>query len=159
MTRILAAVFTALCLTLPATAQDSDQAERLAVAQEYVDATMADMDMAAFIKQMWIPVIQQMKNSGKNLSPEQITQIETLYNDTLTEPLTNVMLQQVDLMAELMTLEELSALRDFYNSEDGRAVMQKMPTLSQRQQPMIAEMLRNITPQMLPRLQEIISGS
>ncbi len=159
MKRLFLAATTAAFLSTSAFAQDETHDARLAIAREYVDASMADLDMYSFIQQLWIPVIQQMKSSGIQLSADQISQIETLYLDTLTEPMLNVMRQQELLMAELMTLEELTALRDFYNSEHGRAVMMKMPQLSQRQQPMIAEMMRALTPQMLPRLQTIIQGS
>ncbi len=159
MKRIFLAAAAVALLTNPAYALDETHDARLAIAKEYVDASMADVDMYTFIQQLWIPVIQQMKSSGIQLSEDQISQIEKLYLDTLTEPMLNVMRQQEVLMAEMMTLEELTALRDFYNSEYGRAVMIKMPELSQRQQPMIAEMMRAVTPQMLPKLQAIIQGS
>lgn len=159
MARFPLAATAALFFTLPAFAQDDTYDARLTVAQDYIQASMADSDMAAFIRQMWIPVVQQMQNTGQPLSQIQISQIEKLYIDTLTEPLTNVMRQQDEVMADIMTLEELEALRDFYMSEHGRKVMQKMPQIAQRQQPMIAEMLRAITPQMLPDLQKIIQGS
>jgi hypothetical protein len=159
MKRFFLAATAAAFLSCPAFAQDETYDARLTIAKEYVEASMADVDMYSFIQQLWIPVIQQMKNSGIQLSTDQISQIETLYLDTLTEPMLNVMRQQEVLMAELMTIEELTALRDFYNSEHGRAVMQKMPELSQLQQPMIAEMMRAVTPQMLPKIQAIIQGS
>ena len=159
MKRFILAATAATFLSCPAFAQDETYDARIAIAREYVDASIADIDMYTFIQQLWIPVIQQMKSSGIQLSADQISQIEKLYLDTLTEPMLDIMRQQEVLMAELMTLEELTALRDFYNSEQGRAVMMKMPQLSQRQQPMIAEMMRAITPQMLPKLQNIIHGS
>ncbi len=159
MKRFFLAATAAVFLSCPTFAQDETYDARRAIAKEYVDASMADLDMYSFIQQLWIPVIQQMKNSGVQLNAEQISQIETLYLDTLTEPMLNVMHKQEELMAELMKIEELTALRDFYNSEYGRAVMEKMPQVSQRQQPMIAEMMRALTPQMLPKLQAIIQGS
>jgi hypothetical protein len=159
MKHFFLAATAAVFLSCPAFAQDETYDARLAIAKEYVDASMADLDMYSFLQQMWIPVIQQMKGSGIQLNADQISQIETLYLDTLTEPMLHVMRAQDEVMAEIMTLEELTALRDFYNSETGRAVMQKMPQVSQRQQPMVAEMMRTLTPQMLPKLQAIIQGS
>ena len=47
------------------------------------------------------------------MSPEQISQIEKLFSDELTQPLADVMLKQDEVMADLMTVEELTALRDF----------------------------------------------
>lgn len=155
--RFLIGAATALCLCLPAYADTATDARdaRLAIAKEYVEATMQDMDIQDFIRQLWSPMIQQMANNRQPMSPEQISKIETLFSEELTEPLTDVMLQQDKVMADLMTLEELTALRDFYMSEHGRAVMEKMPQLAQVQQPMISAVLQKAMPVMMPKIEAI----
>ncbi len=155
--RFLIGAATALCLSLPAYADTATDARdaRLAIAKEYVEATMQDMDIQDFIRQLWSPMIQQMANNRQPMSPEQISKIETLFSEELTEPLTDVMLQQDKVMADLMTLEELTALRDFYMSEHGRAVMEKMPQLAQVQQPMISAVLQKAMPVMMPKIEAI----
>jgi len=155
--RFLIGAATALCLALPAYAETEAEAReaRVAIAKDYVEATMKDMDIQDFIRQLWTPMIQQMANNRQPMSPEQISQIETLFSQELTEPLTDVMLQQDEIMADLMTLEELTALRDFYMSEHGSAVMRKMPQLAQVQQPMISAVLQKAMPVMMPKIEAI----
>ena len=155
--RFLIGAATALCLAVPASADTATDAKdaRVAIAKEYVEATMKDMDIQNFIRQLWTPMIQQMAQNRQPMSPEQISQIEKLFSDELTQPLTEVMLQQDKIMADLMTLEELTALRDFYMSEHGRAVMEKMPQLAQIQQPMISAVLQKAMPVMMPKIEAI----
>lgn len=152
--RILTGALVALCLAFPVHAQD-DRAARIAVAKDYVDATMTDADVQEFIRQLWQPMIQQMAANRQPMSEEQITQIDKLFLDQLTQPLTDVMRKQDEIMADLMTLEELTALRDFYTSEHGGAVMRKMPQLAQIQQPMISAVLQQAMPEMMPKIEAI----
>ncbi|MGX0978012.1 hypothetical protein ACSSVY_003750 [Roseovarius sp. MBR-51] len=152
--RILSGALLTFCLAFPAYA-DSDREARVAVAKEYVQATMTDTDIQEFIKQLWQPMIQQMAATRQAMTPEQIEQIGQLFSSELTEPLTDVMLQQDEIMADIMTLEELTALRDFYTSEHGGAVMRKMPQLAQIQQPMISAVLQKAMPDMMPKIEAI----
>lgn len=152
--RIFTGVLVALCLAFPVQAQD-DRAARVAIAKEYVDATMTDADIQEFIRQLWQPMVQQMTANRQQMTEEQIMQIDKLFLDHLTQPLTDVMRKQDQVMADLMTLEELTTLRDFYLSEHGGAVMRKMPQLAQIQQPMISAVLQEAMPEMMPKIQEI----
>ncbi|WP_297773445.1 DUF2059 domain-containing protein [uncultured Roseovarius sp.] len=152
--RILTGTLFALCLAFPAHAE-SDREARLAVARDYVEATMSDTDVQEFIRQLWQPMVQQMAATRQPLEPEQIAEIESLFSTQLTQPITDVMLRQDAIMADIMTLEELTALRDFYTSEHGGAVMRKMPQLAQLQQPMISAVLQKAMPEMMPKIEEI----
>jgi hypothetical protein len=144
----------ALCLALPAHAE-TDREARLAVARDYVEASMADMNIQEFIRQIWQPMVQQMAANRQALSPAQVADIEALFSEELTAPLTEVMRRQDENLADLLTLEELTALHDFYTSEHGGAVMRKMPRLAQAQQPMISAVLQDAMPRMMPRIEEI----
>ena len=152
--RFVTGAVLALCLALPAHAE-SDRAARLAVAQDYVAASMADMDMQDFIRQLWQPMVTQMAATRQPLRPGQIADIEQLFSDELTGPLTEVMHRQDAILADLLSLEELTALRDFYTSEHGGAVMRKMPRLAQAQQPMISAVLQDAMPRMMPKIEAI----
>lgn len=147
----------AFALALPAHA-DTNREARLAVARDYVEATMKTMDMQEFIRQLWEPMVQQMAATRQPLSPDQIAQIEALFSSELTEPMTEVMLKQDAIMADLMSLEELTALRDFFLSEHGRSAMQKMPELSRIQQPMISAVLQEKMPIMMPKIEAITTA-
>jgi|SRR6056297_1456924 len=144
----------ALCLALPAHAE-TDREARLDVARDYVEASMADMDIQEFIRQLWQPMVQQMAANRQQLSAAQIADIEQLFSEELTGPLTEVMLRQDEILADILTLDELTALRDFYTSEHGGAVMRKMPQLSQAQQPMISAVLQKAMPNMMPKIEAI----
>jgi len=156
--RFVTGAVLALCLALPAHAEteaETDREARLDVARDYVEASMADVDMQEFIRQLWQPMVQQMAANRQQLSPAQIADIERLFSEELTGPLTEVMHRQDEILADLLTLEELTALRDFYASEHGGAVMRKMPQLAQVQQPMISAVLQKAMPEMMPRIEEI----
>ena len=140
-----------------AMSQDGREA-RLAVAQEYVSATVEDMDMDRLIEQMWRPVVGQVEQSGKELSEDQIDRIRTLYRHTYTQPMRDIVLDQADIMADLFTLEEITALRDFYASKEGSSVMRKLPDVLARQQPQIMQLMQSTMPTVLPKLGEIIEG-
>ncbi|ARE81715.1 hypothetical protein ROSMUCSMR3_00205 [Roseovarius mucosus] len=152
--RILTGALVALCLAIPAHAQD-ERAARVAIAKDYIDATVTDADIEEFIRRLWQPMIQQMAANGQRLSEEQLAEIDKLFLDHLTQPLTDVMRKQDEVMADLMTLEELTALRDFYTSEHGGAVMRKMPQLAQIQQPMISATLQDAMPDIMPKIEAI----
>lgn len=155
--RFLTWAILACALAIPAHA-DADREARLAVARDYVEATMKAMDMQAFIRQLWQPMVQQMAATRQPLTEGQVAQIEALFSNELTEPMTEVMLKQDAIMADLMTLEELTALRDFFLSEHGRSAMEKMPELSRIQQPMISAVLQEKMPIMMPKIEAITTA-
>lgn len=152
--RFVTVAILVLCLALPGHA-DNVRDARLAVAQDYVAASMADMDLQDFIRQLWQPMVQQMAATRQPLRPGQIDDIDRLFSDELTGPLTEVMHRQDEILADLLSLEELTALRDFYTSEHGGAVMRKMPQLAQVQQPMISAVLQKAMPEMMPKIEAI----
>ena len=89
----------ALSLALPAHAE-TDREARLAVARDYVEASMADMNIQEFIRQIWQPMVQQMAANRQALSPAQVADIEALFSEELTAPLTEVMRRQDENLAE-----------------------------------------------------------
>jgi hypothetical protein len=61
-------------------------------------------------------------------------------------------------MADILTLPEIEALRDFYASANGRAVMMKLPDILAAQQPQIMAMVQDTMPVIMPKLQAIVSA-
>jgi hypothetical protein len=145
-----------LALAAPALAQDTREA-RLAVAQTYIDATLADMDMPALIRTMYQPILDQIASSGTRLTQGQIDRIDALYQQEMGPPMLNIMQQQAGIMADLFTLEEIETLARFYNTPVGRSVMQKLPQLVQAQQPAILAMVQNAMPRLIPQIQAILA--
>lgn len=149
----------ALCVMLgigtPAFA-DTDYEERLAIATRTTQMALEDMDIERVITTMYMPLIDQLRGQGRQISDAQIAEIDALYQEEMRAPLLDVMAGQQDIMADLLTLEELQALEQFYATPEGRSVMSKMPSVMERIQPSILEMVQSTMPRIVPRLQSII---
>ena len=153
--RLAPALVPLMLLSQPVFADEA--ADRLALAQEITKVSVESVDLEALIATMWKPLADQVEASGKVLSPEQKAQIHALYIDTFRAPMTELMLGQDVVMADLMSLEELSALRDFYTTEAGRSVMSKLPQVMERQQPQIVALVQSTMPLVVPKVMEIIN--
>lgn len=155
--RTFVLITTLLCLPFAAMADTRE--ERVAMAEEYVTLALQGFDMAALIDTMWAPVIQQVEAAGQTVTPEQQTEIQTLYMQTFEGPMTTLMREQAPIMADLMTLAEITALRDFYATPEGRSVMAKLPQLAQAQQPGVMKLVNDQLPTLMPKVLEIINGA
>jgi hypothetical protein len=145
-----------LALPLPALAETRE--ERVAVAQEYVELALAEFDMNLLIESMYQPVLQQVTAGGATLTEAQVAAIRQLYIDTFTGPMTELMREQSGLMADMMTLAEITALRDFYATPEGRSVMAKLPQLVAAQQPGVMALVNDTMPGLMPEVLAIING-
>lgn len=154
MKRLLLAA--ALALPLPALAETRE--DRVAVARDYVELALADFDMAAVIETMYLPILQQVAAAGQSLTDGQVAAIRTLYLDTFTEPMFALMRGQAEIMADIMTLGEITALRDFYATPEGRSVMAKLPQLTAAQQPGVMQLVNDKTSMLMPQVLAIING-
>lgn len=149
--------FLVLALALPLSVQAETREERLAVATDYIEATLADMDMAAIIATMWGPVVQQVEASGATVTQAQRDALQALYMREFEEPMFGIMRAQPDVLADIMTLDELTALRDFYATDEGRSAMMKLPQLMAAQQPLVMSLVTDNLPNILPELQSILA--
>jgi hypothetical protein len=151
-------LFMAVLLALPLPAMAETREERLAVATEYVELALQGFDMPAMIETMYQPILQQVAAGGQVLSEAQLARIRQLYLDTFTEPLTGLMRDQSQIMADMMSLAEITALRDFYATPEGRSVMAKLPQLTAAQQPGIIELVNGNMEALMPQVLAIING-
>lgn len=152
-TLLLAAL---LALPLPTLAETRD--ERDAAASQYVDLALQGFDMAAMIETMYQPILQQVAAGGAVLSEEQLAKIRQLYLDTFTEPLTTLMQDQSQIMADMFTLAEITALRDFYATPEGKSVMAKLPQLTAAQQPGMMALINDKMQGLMPQVLAIVNG-
>lgn len=148
----------ALVLALPLSASAETREERVAVAAEYVDLALQDFDMGAVIASLSQPIFQQVAAAGQTLTDEQAARIRRLYADTFTEPMTALMREQSGIMADMMTLAEITALRDFYSTPEGRSAMAKLPQLTAAQQPGLARLIEEKMGPLMPQVLAIING-
>lgn len=148
----------AMLLALPLPALSETREERVAAAEEYVELALAGFDMAAVIESMYQPILQQVAEGGQTLNPDQLARIRSLYLDTYTEPMFALMRDQSEIMADIMTLAEINALRDFYATPEGKSVMAKLPQLTAAQQPGVMAMVTEKMDDVMPQLLAIING-
>ncbi len=148
----------ALALALPLPVLAETREERVAAAAEYVELALQGFDMAAMIETMYQPILQQVAAGGQTLNEDQVARIRALYLDTFTDPLTKIMRDQAGIMADMMTLAEITALRDFYATPEGRSVMAKLPQLTAAQQPGIIDLINQNMEGLMPQVLAIVNG-
>ena len=145
-----------LALPLPALAETRE--ERVTAAAEYVELALDGFDMSAVIETMYQPLLQQVAAGGQTLTDEQLAKIRTLYLDTFTDPMNALMRDQAQIMADIMTLGEITALRDFYATPEGKSVMAKLPQLTAAQQPGVMALVNDKMAGLMPQVLAIING-
>ncbi|WP_295076048.1 DUF2059 domain-containing protein [Tabrizicola sp.] len=148
----------ALALALPLPLLAETREERVAAAAEYVELALQGFDMDAMIETMYQPILQQVAAGGQTLNDDQVARIRALYLDTFTDPLTKIMRDQAGIMADMMTLAEITALRDFYATPEGRSVMAKLPQLTAAQQPGIIDLINQNMEGLMPQVLAIVNG-
>jgi hypothetical protein len=148
----------ALALAMPLPALAETREERVVIASEYVELALQSFDMNAIIKSLSQPILQQVAAAGQTLTDAQMAEIDKLYADTFTEPMTALMREQSELMADIMTLAEITALRDFYSTPEGRSAMAKLPQLTAAQQPGVATLIADKMGTLMPQVLAIING-
>ncbi|MCU0827829.1 MAG: DUF2059 domain-containing protein [Tabrizicola sp.] len=148
----------AALLALPFPVLAETREERMAVAAEYVELALQGFDMAMMIETMYQPILQQVEAGGQTLTEDQVAQIRQLYLDTFTEPMNTLMRDQAGIMADMMTMAEITALRDFYATPEGRSVMAKLPQLTAAQQPGIIALINENMDGLMPQVLAIING-
>ncbi|MDZ4086124.1 MAG: DUF2059 domain-containing protein [Tabrizicola sp.] len=148
----------AIMLALPLPAMAETREDRVAAAAEYIELALDGFDMTAIIETMYQPILQQVAAGGQSLTDAQVAQIRQLYLDTFTEPMTTLMRDQAGIMADMMTLAEITALRDFYATPEGKSVMAKLPQLTAAQQPGMIALINDTMESLMPQVLGIING-
>jgi len=148
----------AALLALPLPALSDTREERVAAAADYIELALAGFDMAAIIETMYQPILQQVAAGGQTLSDAQVEAIRTLYLDTFTDPMFALMRDQAEIVADIMTLAEITALRDFYATPEGKSVMAKLPQLTAAQQPGVMALITDKMDGLMPQVLAIING-
>ena len=66
--------------------------------------------------------------------------------------------EQAGIMADMMTLAEITALRDFYATPEGKSVMAKLPQLTAAQQPGMMALINDKMQGLMPQVLAIVNG-
>ena len=123
------ALVTTTTFSIPAIAQNNASDESMALAREYTQSFPVEEDINAAIENMLLQVPASDRVLLKSILERNISidRLKTASELALTE---------------VFTTKELRALVEFYQTEEGRAVKEKMPTYQQKIQPVLEDMLR-----------------
>jgi hypothetical protein len=129
--------------------------DRVAAARLHVVLAVDDMVLDDVIRQIAASIVAEIAARGARTTPEQVAEFEALLQANLRAPLLDILLSQDEIMADVLTLEEIEALIDFYGSPAGRSVMRKLPEVMARQQPQIMAMVQGTMPSLTPEIVRI----
>lgn len=105
---------------------ESESDARLGLAREYIGYSLETMDVDAMVGQMSEPILQGIQSRQPSLWAAKGVALTEIVKGAMGTSLRAALLGTDDAMAANFTLEELTALRDFYASPAGRSVMGKM---------------------------------
>ena len=136
MLRTLAILLVIAAAWSPARAEDDFEA-RKALAREYVDIFVATTDLRDMALSSAAPLFDRIARDQPDLWQAKQDVITEIYVSHVAERLATAMISLDAPMAQVFTLEELRALRDFYASPEGRAVLAKMPAFMKQVMPWV----------------------
>ena len=158
MRKVCVLILLALMASVPAFAQDANQA-RL-VAEELLVLNNVDANAQRMLKQVKDLQMAQLKELG--LSQEKTGEVETLQArlfEILEAELSwdSMKEEYIDIYTQVFTLEELQALLEFTRSEMGRRINEKMPLLMEKSMQIGQIRAQKAIPKMQQILEEYIS--
>lgn len=148
----------AIVLALPFPALAETREERVAAAEVYIDLALADFDMEAMIAMLYQPILDQVAAGGAVLDKAQSDMVHRLFMEAFAEPLPALMRDQAGIMADMMTLAEITALTDFTRTPEGKSVMAKLPQLTAAQQPALNAFIGQKMDELVPQVLAIVNG-
>ncbi len=137
-----------------APAQAETQAERLEVAKAYLAVSMKAMNLEKVALISARPILNQVRQKQPKLFAEKGTKLRTMIKTVLMESMQTAMANLDQKLAATFTLQELNALKEFFTSEIGRSVMEKMPQYMAAIQPAMQIAIQQSLPKLLAQLQK-----
>ncbi|GEM_PF-1538465 len=144
MTRIAIIAATAL-LAAPAIAQE-DQSDLREAAESYVESQAMQTAIDEILSTDTF--VAQLQATGAQLSDQQIQTIAGIIDEEFEDVRPNLQSAMTTAAVDAFTLEELEALNEFYESEEGQSVAEKM-------QPFMQSFYREIGPTLRETQQDI----
>lgn len=129
--------------------------DRLAAARLYVVLAVDEVALDDLIRQIAASIVAEIEATGARVTPEQVAELKSLLQAEMRSPMLDILLAQDQMMADVLTLEEIEALTEFYGSPVGRSVMRKLPEMLARQQPQIMAMVKGTIPGLMPEISRI----
>jgi hypothetical protein len=138
-----------------ATFSHAADAERLQLAREVIKATQADKVIDAMTAQVQQMVTAQLEAQAAKMPPEVLAQLQGAQRELVGLAMESAkgMLVKLDhVYADVYTEKELRAIKTFFESPEGRSMLEKQTVLMQRMMPLMMEMQEA----MAPKIEEIM---
>ena len=143
-----------LCLALVSSLCAAEPGQ-LELARKVIKATQLDRMFDQMGVQMQQMAAQSMNLSAPNQTPAQKEAATKIMNEVLTLSMDSAkaMLEKVDVIyAEVYSEAELKAMLVFFESPEGKSMLQKQPQVMQRMMPLVQGMQKEL----VPKIQEIV---
>ena len=117
-------------VAFPVMAQDKDLAAKMELAQTYSKLVPVDAEIKETIEQLalQVPVAQRVQFKAILAQNIKVDRLRSASELALTE---------------IFTVEELKALTEFYKTDAGQAIKDKMPDYQGRLQPVLEQMIQD----------------
>lgn len=127
----------------------ADEAGRLKLAREVIEATRVDKMLDGMKGMLQQTAAAQLRESTSNFSKEKSADMEAMQKEIFDVTMNEAkeMIKSMDkIYADTFSEEELTGIRDFYQSKAGKAMIDKQPVIMQKMMPNIMGMQTSIKP-------------
>ena len=131
-------------------------AERRALAEDLFEEVLFDQMMDQIIDAM-LPIFrtalqQNLAEKGIQLDEATLAKIETIMREETASSMLRMKPSIIDIYAQVMSREELSAFLEFYRTPAGASAMRKVPLLVQAMSPLMTQQMTQMAPTLQQRL-------
>jgi hypothetical protein len=123
----------------------------LKLAREVIEATQTSKMLDGMSTQLQQMLSQQLTNLAANLPEAERANLQAAQKEMVEFVIeqSKQLVSKMDVIyAEVFTEKELTAIKTFYQSPEGRALVEKQPTVMQLMMPSIVEMQKGINAKM-----------
>lgn len=147
-------ILLAILFLIPTVGFAADAAQ-LGLAREVIKAMKADKMLDSMTEQIQQLALQQVNRSAGSASPEAKEQLANMQKEIVAvsmEMAKGLVAKMDEVYADVFSEAELKAMRAFFASPEGQAMLAKQSELMKRMMPMIQEMQRTVA----PKVEEIV---
>jgi uncharacterized protein len=137
----------ALCADAAAPNAHSEALARKLFAEMHMDQMMGNM-----MRQMGPAMLAQQQKANPNLTDRDAKAVSEAMAESMDGFMQKVIDKSIPLYASTFTEKELQDLVNFYDSPSGRAMLEKMPVLTNKIVPIVTEMMPEMTADLTRRI-------
>lgn len=150
MLRPILATLACALVPLPAVALDRD--DRRAAARHYLERAAEDDRILHIAYASADQMVRAVALERPDLPAGAMMTIRALFTEDMLGVIAEVMREQRETLADLLTLEELEALNAFHDTDAGRSVIRKLFGFSTDQETLIRDTMQARMPALVDRM-------